>query len=148
MSFHRFDENVYMDVLITNAAQGSANTSYVAPFADGGGANRAVFALVLGAAAGNVDFKLQQATNSSGGSVKDITGAAVTTITTSTDECLVTIEVTPSALDDINGFKYIRGVVTVASGTPAYTVLYIKHALRRAGEFTQGADYTQAVFVD
>lgn len=146
MSFHKFDENVFVDVLITNAAQGSLNTSYVTPFADGGGANRAVFALLIGAASADVDFKLEQATSSGGGGAKDVTGASITTITTSTDECFVTIELGPGALDDKNGYKYVRGVVTVAGGTPVYSVLLFKHAMRRAGEFTQGSNYTQQVF--
>lgn len=143
---HTFAENNEVELLIVPAAQGSLNTSWRRPFADGGGAERVVYFLVIGATAGNTDFKLQEATTD-GGTPSDITGAAITALTTSTDEVMVSIEIGPGALDDLNGYKWVRGVVTVASGTPPYCVFSIKRRLRRPGEFTQPSSYSQQVLV-
>ena len=145
---HNFDLNNKVDLLIVPADNGDVNTSYVQPFADSTGANGAVFMLVVGAAGGNVDFKLTQATTSGGAGAKDITGAAITALTTSTDECIVTIEIGPGALDDAGGFTYVRGEVTVAgSNTAIYGLVYIRHWLRYPGVGTQPTAYRQQVKV-
>lgn len=75
---------------------------------------------VLGASA-TVDAKLQQATNSSGGSAKDITGKALTQIVkASGDNKQASIELRDTDLDVSGGFSYVRLSLTV--GTAASLV--------------------------
>lgn len=75
---------------------------------------------VLGASA-TVDAKLQQATNSSGGSAKDITSKAITQIVkASGDNKQAEINLRAEELDTANGFSYFRLSLTV--GTAASLV--------------------------
>lgn len=145
---HTYDASNHLKLLIVPATQGSLNTSYVAPFADGGAANRAVFQITVGATTQDVTMALYQAQDSSGTGRKAITGASITAITSSTDECIKTIEISPGAMDDKNGFKYVRAEVVVASaGTTPYSVQLIKHFLRRAGLNDQDSSYAEAIIV-
>lgn len=65
-----------------------------------------------------LDFKLQQATSSTGGSAKDISGKAITQLTEAgTDSNKnVGIELRGEELDVTNGFCYVRMVMTPAVG--------------------------------
>ncbi len=75
---------------------------------------------VLGAAA-TVDAKLQQASDSGGTGVKDITGAAITQIVkASGDAKQAIINLRASQLDVEGGFRYVRLSLTV--GTAASLV--------------------------
>jgi hypothetical protein len=75
---------------------------------------------VLGASA-TVDAKLQQATDSSGTSAKDITGKAITQIVkASGDNKQALINLRGSELDVTNSFNYVRLSITV--GTAASLV--------------------------
>lgn len=69
----------------------------------------------LGASA-TVDAKLEQATDSSGTGVKDVTAGAITQLTKadSDDNKLVLINLNPQKLDVDNDFDYVRLSVTVA----------------------------------
>lgn len=68
---------------------------------------------VLGASA-TLDAKLQQATDSSGTSAKDITGKALTQIIKATgDNKQALINVKPEELDTVNGFGFVRLSITV-----------------------------------
>ena len=68
---------------------------------------------VLGASA-TLDAKLQQATDSSGTGVKDITGKALTQIVKATgDNKQALINVKPEELDTVNGFGFVRLSITV-----------------------------------
>lgn len=154
---HTFDGSFLPTLLIGPADQASANTSWHAPFADGRGATRATYLLVVGTlSAEEVDFKLRQATDSSGTGAKDVIDwegnvVKITQITTSTDFCVKTVEISAGALDLNNGYKYIQGVVTVDnSGTENYTLLLLQHGLREAGSLAAGtanadATYTESV---
>jgi hypothetical protein len=74
---------------------------------------------VLGASA-TVDAKLQQATDSSGTGVKDITNKAITQIVkASGDNKEATIDLDAQELDVTNGFAWIRLSVTVGTATSA-----------------------------
>lgn len=144
-SYHSFDANHKLELLLPPADQGDLNTSWVSPFVVGE-ANRAVFMFVIGAMGASLDAKITQATNSSGGSAKDITGAALTTITTATDNVIATIELAPGSLDDANGFTYVRAEVTVAgASTGIYAVIYMLHSLRYPIAGDQAATYSQYV---
>lgn len=143
---HTYHTTNHLQLLIIPAAQGTLTSTGVAPFADGGGADRAVFELTLGTlSSGTVDMKLQQATTL-GGSAKDITGAAITQIGTTTDECIKTIEIGPGALDDKNGYKWVTCVVTVSTGTPIWSLKLIKHKLRNTN-VAQDSSYSEQVEV-
>lgn len=144
---HNFSESHIVRHLIVNATQGTTQSAWVDPFVSGE-ADRCVFMLILGATSENVDFSLTQATNTSAGGEKAITGASITTLTSSTDEVVVTIEIGPGALDDVNEFKYVSATVTVASaGTSPFAVLQINHRLRYPGIQSQHASYSQQVIV-
>ena len=68
---------------------------------------------VLGTSA-TVDAKLQQALDSSGTSAKDITGKAITQIVKATgDNKQALVNVKPEELDTVNGFGFVRVIVTV-----------------------------------
>jgi hypothetical protein len=75
---------------------------------------------VLGASA-TVDAKLQQATDSGGTGVKDVTGKSITQLVkASNDNNVAIINVNDDELDVANGFRWVR--VTVTVGTAASLV--------------------------
>ncbi len=75
---------------------------------------------VLGTSA-TVDFKLQQAKTSSGGTAKDIPGAAITQIVKATgDNKIAQINLDTASLDSANGYGYVAMICTV--GTAASLV--------------------------
>jgi hypothetical protein len=132
---HTFHTENELQVLISPADQASTNSAWVAPFATGYRSDRAVFILSVGVVATDtVAMSIKQATDSSGTGSKAITGASITTITGSTDNVVVTIDVAPGALDDANGFKYMRAEVVVSgSGSEPFGLLLNKYRLRHAG---------------
>lgn len=150
MNPHTFHLNSPVQLLIDPADQASANSSWVAPFASGYRAERAVFIMPVGTiAAEEIDLKITQATDSSGTGAKDITGAAITQITTAGGNEVVSIEIGPGALDDANGFKYVRAEVTVDNaGAEPYAVLLVKHRLRHAVSDAIDSTYSQYVVVE
>lgn len=101
---------------------------------------------VLGASA-TVDAKIQQATDSSGTSAKDITGAAITQIVkgASSDGKVAQINLRTEALDINNGFNYIRMSITV--GTAASLVGATLKGLSGRYGAAQGAVVVQTVTV-
>lgn len=72
---------------------------------------------------GTVDAKLQQATDSSGTSAKDITGKAIVQITASGAQAEINLK--QDELDVNNGFTYVKLVIT-----PATAASLIAGALR------------------
>ena len=95
---------------------------------------------VLGTAA-TVDAKIQQATDSSGTSAKDVTGKAITQIVkASGDNKQAEISFRASDLDTANGFAYAAIVLTV--GTAASIVS--AYLLGFAPRFEPGSDSNQA----
>lgn len=80
---------------------------------------------VLGASA-TVDAKIQQATDSAGTGVKDITGRSITQIVKATgDSKQATIEVTPGQLDTANNFTHVRLSLTVGTATSLVQALLL-----------------------
>ena len=68
---------------------------------------------VLGTSA-TVDAKLQQALDSAGTGAKDISGKAITQIVKATgDNKQALVNVKPEELDTVNGFGFVRVIVTV-----------------------------------
>lgn len=94
---------------------GSASSGWVSLAAF----ERATALLSVGAitANGTVDAKLEQATDSGGTGVKDITGKAITQLTDAgtDDNKQVAIEVTAAELDVANEFTHVRLTVTTAT---------------------------------
>ena len=93
---------------------------------------RAIYVVRVGvmAAASTLDFKLQQATDSSGTSAKDISGKAITQLTQAGGDGsdTVAIELHTEDLDVDGGFDYIRGYLTVTGNTVYCEVIPIKFA--------------------
>lgn len=145
---HSFDGSHKVAKVIATAAQGSQNSSWLSPFATSGvsgDADRAVFWLDIGTVTDDVDVAIFQATDTSGTGAKAITGAALTTITVANDNKIATIELRPDNMDDKNSFKYVQVQVTVASGTPIYSVAQILHRLRYPGIGGQVTTYDEQV---
>jgi len=70
---------------------------------------------VLGAAA-TVDFKLQQAQDSSGTGAKDVANKAITQIVKATgDNKIAMVDLRDDELDTTNGFSWVRGSLTVGA---------------------------------
>lgn len=136
------------EVLITNeiavASQGDANSSWVQAFQNG---NRLAYLIQVEVVGTSVAAKLQQATSSAGAGNKDITGAAITTITAAgSGKKFATIEIGPGAMDDKNGFIYVQCQVDV-TGTCTWGVMRLEYWLRNPGEIDQDASYVEAVAV-
>lgn len=145
---HTFDKSVKIRSLIVNADNGDLNTPWVQPFSGGASADRAVFMISVGTVGAQLDMALYQATDAAGTGRKAITGAALTQVDSNNDESIKTIEIGPGALDDKNGFKYVRAEVVVAgSATEVYTVALIQHRLRYPGIDDQHASYDEQVVV-
>ena len=64
-------------------------------------------------ASGTVDAKIEQATDASGTGVKDVSGKAITQITTSDKQAIINLSA--DDLDSNNGFLYARVTVTVGT---------------------------------
>lgn len=83
----------------------------------------------LGSSA-TVDFKLQEATDSSGTSAADISGKSITQLTQAgtDDNKQATVEVNASELS--TGFTHVRGVLTVGTATSSVAVIALGGAVR------------------
>jgi hypothetical protein len=73
--------------------------------------------ILIGAITGTIDAKLQQASDSSGTGVKDITGKSITQLAATDDNKQAVISVDVSELDLANDFTHVRCVVTPTGGT-------------------------------
>lgn len=152
MTIHSFHEHNLVSLLDPPAAQVGANSSWVQPFVDGVGADRAVFMLVTGALASNdVDLDLYQATSSAGAGAAAISGASTSVANGSTGE-IATIEIGPGALvssvdsDGNSPYSYVQARVTSAA-SQVWGLIYIRHNLRYPGPLTQDATYSAQVHV-
>jgi hypothetical protein len=135
-------------MLITNeiavASQVSANTSWIQAFARGNRLAYKVWAQVVGT---SVAAKLSQATDSAGTGAKDITGAAITTITAAgSGKKFALIEIGPGAMDDKNNFAWVRLVATIV-GTCTWGVERMEYELRSPGEIAQDASFVESIAV-
>lgn len=80
----------------------------------------------LGASA-TFDFKFTQATTS-GGTYKDVTGAAITQLTqagTDQSDEVAVLNLYPTDLDMDNGYRYVKGSLTIAAATSDAAALVI-----------------------
>lgn len=69
------------------------------------------------AGGGTFNAKFEQATNSSGGSAKDVTSKAITQLADTGDNLRMGIELRTEELDVTGGFDYIRLTVTPTAAT-------------------------------
>ena len=96
----------------------SANT-YVSDYVDMKNFEQLLAVILLGAMTtnGTFDAKLRQAVNSSGGSVKDITGKAVTQLTEAGTDSnkQVLIQCRADELDVAGGFSFVALSITTAT---------------------------------
>lgn len=145
-NIHSYDKHFSPKVMDPIAQQSSANTAWELAFADDAMANRWMAEINFGAIGTSLDAKVTQAQDSSGTGAKDVTGAALTQILTALQNGLATIDIGPGALDDKNGFKYVRVEVTVV-GTTVWGVNTCRYDLRNPGKLAQDATYRQQVRV-
>ncbi len=112
------EETALVGVIDPDATAASTVTSAWIKAADFFSFMAVVFAGTLGASA-TVDAKLEQATDSSGTSAKDITGKSITQLTQAgtDDDKQSIINLRQEELDVQNGFDYFRLSVTVAIAT-------------------------------
>ena len=73
--------------------------------------------VLVGAITGTIDAKLEQATDSSGTDVKDVTGKAITQVADDEDNGQMLINLRADELDMDNGFTHVRLTVTPTGGT-------------------------------
>jgi len=93
------------------AGAATTNTSYL----DAGSAFNYLCLVSAGTVGTSVNVKIQQATDASGTSVKDISGLAITELTGAGSAL---INIVASDLDTDNGFNHIRAnVITVGAST-------------------------------
>ncbi len=112
-------------------AHGAQNSDW----ADLGLFDQLMAVLLLGAVpdtTSSIDFKLQQATSSGGAGAKDITGKAITQITSGSPavgDKQAIINLRADELDIDNSFRFVRAVATTAdtnspADSPANTIDY------------------------
>lgn len=76
----------------------------------------ALIVLMVGVTDTTVDFKLQEAKDSSGTGAQDLTGRSITQFTGSDDNKQAAVAVSEEQLTRNSGYRYVRGVATVGSG--------------------------------
>lgn len=157
MTVKSFDQHNLATLLDAPASQAGASSPWVQPFADGRGADRAVFMLISGANTEEITLDLWQAVDAAGTDTKVIPGATAVVDAGGTGE-IVTIEIGPGALDNVpqsptpddgnSDFTYVQGVVTIdGGGSEIWTLVYIQHNLRYPGYYSQDATYSSQVRV-
>ena len=112
-----------VDVIHADSASAAVNGGWV----DMQQAEEILFLINVGdiASGGTVDAKVQQAKTSSGGSAKDISGAAITQLTQADgdSDSVVGISVHVEKLDIANDFRYARLTVTPASAAAEFAAI-------------------------
>ena len=95
--------------------------TYATVYIDAGSAYAFSALVAVGTAGTSVNAKIQQATDSSGTSVKDLSGSAITEIDGDGESAVIQFK--PEDLDTANGFDHFRlsittvGATAVAGGT-------------------------------
>lgn len=146
-----YDQNILDSILIVPASRTSVNSSWVQPFADGRGAERAVFKVVAGAVSGNdITAELWEAKDSNGTSARVMAGSQIIIPDASTGE-QQTIEIGPNKLSQPNydedgnsEYTWVQLRVTSA-GAQLFGAFYIRHELRDAGYYAQDETYPVAL---
>jgi hypothetical protein len=149
-NWHSFDKHVIMELLDPQSDQGDVTGTWQEIFAGGAAADRAIYIMTVGThATDTIDFKLEQATDAAGTGAKDITGAAIVQLVAATgDDKLYSIDIGPGAIDDKNGFSFVRyNVLVGGAGTEPWGMIRIKYRLRNPGKLAQGATWAQIVRV-
>lgn len=145
-NIHSYDKHVMSKLAKTIASQASSNTPWELAFADEAYSDRFVAEVIWGAVGTSLDAKITQAQDSGGTGAKDVPGAALTQVVTGGANKMATIDIGPGALDDKNGFKYVR-VEVVVVGTVVWGVVTKRYDNRNAGKQSQDSSYAQQVRV-
>lgn len=77
------------------------------------------FVLEVGSTNNNVDMQLVQATSAAAAGSKNISGAAITQLTSGDSNKQASVEVDTANLDLANGFRYVSATITIAGTTTA-----------------------------
>ncbi len=96
----------------------------------------ATFVCMAGAlgSSATLDFKIQEATDSSGTSVKDISGKAITQLTQAggDGDQYVSVKVRATEMDQNNDFTHLRCVMTVGTATSDGAACSLRSQAHRA----------------
>jgi hypothetical protein len=152
MAVHTYDSFQKRELLLFPQSTASFNTAWIQPFVGNAAVqgavacNRYAFELVVGDVTNNLDMKITQATTAAGAGAKDVTGALIAQITTSTDRTIVTIDLAPGVLDDNNGYTFVRAeIVIAAAGTGLLQLTGVRYALREKAIGNQPTTYSQQI---
>lgn len=141
-----FTEDVYRVQLVN--PQTLNNTANTSSYVDVGDYERVVAVLAVGSTDTTVDFKLVQATDSSGTGSKDVSGAAITQLSGTDDNKQVAIELETRKLDINNGFHYVAAMTTIGNGTTGAVVAAALYGVNPGGApVTQPSAFAQQVVV-
>lgn len=144
-NIHSFDKHFMPKLVVPPASQASANSAWELAFADSAVADRFLALVFWGAVGTSIISKVTQATDSGGTGAKDITGAVFAAAITAANR-FGTIDLGPGALDNANGFKYVR-VETTVVGTVVWGVITMRYSLRHTGRLTQDTTYAATIRV-
>lgn len=147
-NIHSYDKHFMPKVVTPIASQASANSAWEQPFAEAGMANRFLAEINFGVIGTSLIAKITQATSSGGAGAKDITGATTPSILTVSQNGLATIDIGPGALDDFNGYTWVR-VEVVVVGTTVWGINTVRYSLRDAGQtkMVQSSTYVSQIRV-
>lgn len=93
-------------------------------------------------AGGSVDAKLRQATSSVGAGAKDITGKAITTLSTSDAQAVINLM--PAELDLDGKFRFVQLSVTISAGSPAVNTDLMGCIVGFVSRYEPASDYDLA----
>lgn len=89
--------------------------TYTTVYIDAGSAHSWLATVAVGTAGTSVDAKIQQASDSSGTGVKDLSGSAITQIDGNGESAVIQFK--PEDLDTANGFDHFRLSITTVGAT-------------------------------
>ena len=144
MGNQTFHERTLRSTLNPASVNGASASS---PWVNVSNARRLCALIAIGATDAAVDAKIEQASDSSGTGAKDISGAAITQLTSTSDNKQASIDLETDRLDHAAGFGYVRLTVTVASGTTGAVVAGEVLMTARHQPVTQPATYVEKVVV-
>lgn len=97
--------------------QSANNTTKATDYLDMSKFHEALFVLQVGAIDAVIDFKLQEATDSGGTGLQDLSGKAITQLAATDDNKIVLVNLRADELTVSSGYRYVRGLATLGNGT-------------------------------
>lgn len=113
--------------------QSANNTTKATDYVDLSKFQEVLFVLQVGAIDAVIDFKLQEATDSSGTGLQDVSGKAITQLTAGDDNKIVLINFRADELTVASGYRYVRGLATLGNGSAQLVAAVALGVLPRFG---------------